>query len=254
MLVFAFWVLGVALIVAQTTFLQYLPLWLVRPDFVFILVTFIAYRFAWIPGLVLVFSLGMDNRCCGRHLSRHLPPRPAWSSLPSSKELPTKRLIKESTYQIPLVGLCYFLMQIFFYFIYSVLLPEELPEWSWVVACQRTSLVVFSAIPLFMLFNSLYEYIQKRRLRGKATTAAPSQSNMRGEGEMDLKLAFKEIEDIEEKDEGALDLLKRRLLWSGCRCSLFLRRHYPAACGFCRLPTDPNMKTVPTATGSGFVT
>lgn len=30
---------------------------------------------------------------------------------------------------------------------------------------------------------------------------------------MDLKPAFKEIEDIEEKDEGALDLLKRRLLW-----------------------------------------
>lgn len=29
---------------------------------------------------------------------------------------------------------------------------------------------------------------------------------------MDLKLAFKEIEDIEEKDEGALDLLKKRLL------------------------------------------
>ena len=37
MLVFAFWVLGVALIVAQTTFLQYLPVWLARPDFVFIL-------------------------------------------------------------------------------------------------------------------------------------------------------------------------------------------------------------------------
>ena len=29
---------------------------------------------------------------------------------------------------------------------------------------------------------------------------------------MDLKLAFKEIEDIEERDEAALDLLKKRLL------------------------------------------
>jgi len=175
MLVFAFWLLGVALIVAQTTFLQYLPIWLVRPDFVFILVTFIAYRFAWIPGLVLVFSLGwIIDVVAGIHLGIY--PLTCLVVFAFLKGITAKRLIKESTYQIPLVGLCYFLMQIFFYFIYSVLLPEELPEWSWVVACQRTALVVVSAIPLFMLFNSLYEYIQKRRLRGKAPRRRPPKS------------------------------------------------------------------------------
>ena len=53
-----FWLLGIGLIVAQTTLLQFLPAWVGRPDFVFILVAFCAYRFAWIPGIVVVFTLG----------------------------------------------------------------------------------------------------------------------------------------------------------------------------------------------------
>jgi rod shape-determining protein MreD len=172
MLVFAFWLLGVVLIVAQTTFLQYLPMWLVRPDFVFILVSFIAYRFAWVPGVLLVFSLGwIIDVVAGIHLGIY--PLTALAVFGVLKAVTTRRLIKESTYQIPLVGFCYFLVQVFYYFIYSVMLPDELPEWSWVIALQRTALVVVSAIPLFLLFNSLYEYIQKRRLRGKAPRRRP---------------------------------------------------------------------------------
>ncbi len=172
MLFFAFWLLGIALIVAQTTFLQYLPMWLVRPDFVFILVSFIAYRFAWVPGVLLAFFLGWTiDVVAGIHLGIY--PLSCLIVFAILKVVTSRRLIKESTYQIPLVGLCYFLMQIFFYFAHTVLLPEEIPEWSWVVAVQRTALVVFSAIPLFVLFNSLYEYIKKSRLRGKAPRRRP---------------------------------------------------------------------------------
>lgn len=172
---FAFLVLGVALIVAQTTLLQYLPVWLVRPDFVFILVTFIAYRFAWVPGVILVFSLGwIVDVVAGIHLGIY--PLACLVVFAVLKGITTKRLIKESTYQIPLVGLSYFLMQTSFYFIYSVLLQEELPEWSWLVSVQRTALVVFSAIPLFVLFNSFHEYLQKRRLRGNAPRRRPPRS------------------------------------------------------------------------------
>lgn len=172
MLVFAFWLLGIALIVAQTTILQYLPMWLVRPDFLFILISFIAYRFAWIPGVLLVFSLGwVIDVVTGIHLGIY--PLTCLVVFAILKGITAKRLIKESTYQIPLVGLCYFLTQIFHFFVYSVMLPDEFPDWSWVAALQRTALVVVSAIPLFMLFNSLYEYIQKRRLRGKAPRRRP---------------------------------------------------------------------------------
>ncbi len=166
MLVISFWTLGIVLIVAQTTLLPFLPLWISRPDFVFILVAFIAYRFAWIPGIVVVFSLGwVVDVVAGIYLGFY--PLMCLLTFTALKLLANKNPIKESTYQIPLVGVSYFLMQMLFYFVYSLALPEVLPEWSWGVTLQRTALVVVSAIPLFLLFNSLYESIEKRRLRVK---------------------------------------------------------------------------------------
>jgi rod shape-determining protein MreD len=89
------------------------------------------------------------------------------------KLLTNKSPIKESTYQIPLVGLSYFLVQMFLYFVYSLTLPEDLPEWSWGLTLQRTALLVAATIPLFLLFSSLYEYLQKRLLRAKPLRRRP---------------------------------------------------------------------------------
>jgi rod shape-determining protein MreD len=166
MLVFSFWALGIVLVIVQTTLLEHLPLWLGRPDLLFVLVIFIAYRFAWIPGILLVFALSwVLDVVASIYLG--LYPLICLIAFAALKTLTNKSPIKESTYQIPLLGLSYFLMQIFYYFINSFLLPDMLPEWSWPGALQRTILVVLSAVPLFILFNRLYEYIQKRRLRSK---------------------------------------------------------------------------------------
>ena len=166
MLVFSFWALGIVLIIAQTTLLGYFPLWIGRPDLVFTLVAFIAYRFAWIPGIVLVFSLSwVLDVVAGIYLG--LYPLVCLLTFTALKSLTNKSPVKESTYQIPLVGLSYFLMQIFYYFVNSILLPDMLPEWSWPGVLQQTILVIVSAVPLFIMFNRLYEYVLKRRLRGK---------------------------------------------------------------------------------------
>lgn len=174
MLVFSFWTLGIALIVAQTTLLQFFPMWVGRPDFVFILVTFIAYRFAWVPGIIVVFTLGwVLDVVAGIHLGFY--PLMCLLTFTALKLLTNKNPIKESTYQIPLIGVSYFLMQMFFYFVYSLVLPEILPEWSWGATLRRTGLLVVAAIPLFILFNSLYEYLEKRRLRAKPLRRRPRQ-------------------------------------------------------------------------------
>jgi rod shape-determining protein MreD len=166
MLVISFWAIGIVLIIAQTTLLEYLPLWLGRPDLVFIVVAFIAYRFAWIPGILLVFALSwVLDVVASIYLG--LYPLVCLLAFAALKTLTNKSPVKESTYQIPLVGLSFFLMQIFFYFVNSILLPDMLPEWSWIGVLQRTILVVLASVPLFILFNRLYEYILKRRLRGK---------------------------------------------------------------------------------------
>lgn len=175
MLVFSFWALGIILIIAQTTLLEYLPLWLGRPDLIFVMVAFIAYRFAWIPGIVLVFALSwVLDVVASIYLG--LYPLVCLLTFTALKTLTNKSPVKESTYQIPLVGLSYFLMQILFYLINSLLLPDMLPEWSWPGALQRTILVVLSAIPLFILFNRLYEYVVKRRLRGKPPRRRPQRA------------------------------------------------------------------------------
>jgi rod shape-determining protein MreD len=172
MLFLIFWLLGIALIVVQTTLLQSLPLWLGRPDFVFILVAFIAYRFAWIPGIVLVLSLSwIIDVVAGVYLG--LYPLLCLLTFTALKLLTSKSVIKESTYQIPLVGLSYFLVQMFLYFTSSMALPEDMQEWSWGLTLQKTALLVVVAIPLFLLFSSLHEYLQKRRLRAKTLRRRP---------------------------------------------------------------------------------
>lgn len=166
MLVYWFWLLGLLLIVIQTTLLQYLPSWIGRPDFVFIFVTFIAYRFAWIPGIALVFSIGwILDVIAGIHLGFY--PLMCLITFSLLKLFSDKNPVKEATYQIPLVGISYFLVQISFYVIFSVIEPEILPEWSWGITLQRTILVVVAAIPLYLLFSFFYEHIKKRRLRVK---------------------------------------------------------------------------------------
>jgi len=166
MMVLIFWLLGVSLIVLQTTLLQYLPLWLGRPDFIFIFVAFVAYRFAWIPGVFLVFTLGwILDVVAGIQLGIY--PLMCLLSLTGLKLLTNKSPVKEATYQIPLVGISYFLVQMFMYFICSLSSPDLLPEWSWGVTVQRTVIVMVSAIPMFLLCNTLYEHLLKRQLRGK---------------------------------------------------------------------------------------
>lgn len=170
--VVVFWAIGLSLIVAQTTVLEYLPQWLGRPDLLFVLVAFLAYRFAWIPGILVVFSLSwIVDVVAGIYLG--LYPLACLAGFSALKSLSNKSPVKESTYQIPLVGLIYFLMQIIFYFVNSLLLPDILPQWSWPGILQRTVLVVLSAIPLFVLFHRLNESLLKRRLRGNAPRRRP---------------------------------------------------------------------------------
>ena len=166
MQLFVFWLVGIFLIVVQTTLLPYVPNWLGKPDFVFILVAFAAYHFAWVPGIILVFTLGwVIDVVAGIHLGFY--PLMCLITFTALKLLTTRSPIKESTYQIPLVGLSYFLAQMFFYFIYSITLPTSLLEWAWGEALQRTVIVVVSAVPLFLLFGALYGKVEKRRLKAK---------------------------------------------------------------------------------------
>ncbi len=162
MLNFSFFVLGIVLIVLETTLLQSFPLWIGRPDFVYILVAFTAYRFAWLPGLLMTFSLGwiMDS-LTGVNLGVY--PLECLAVFACLKALTTNNPLRASTYQIPLVGLSYFFVQLVTYFLYSFTLPDFLPEWSWGRIFGETGILMVATIPCFLLLKALSEYLQKRK-------------------------------------------------------------------------------------------
>lgn len=171
MLILCFTLVGVLLIVIQTTFFSAFPAWLGRPDLVYILVTFAAYRFDWLRGLFLVFFLGwMMDVVSGIYVGTY--PLEYILVYGALKGVTVNSPLRESTYQVPLVGLSYFVVQMVFYFAYSVTLPEALPEWSWNRTVQETLILIVATIPCFVVFNSLYEYLMKkmnsRRLRRRS--------------------------------------------------------------------------------------
>ncbi len=166
MLTTFFFGLGVFLIVIQTTFFQFFPAWLGRPDLVYILVAFIAYRFDWFRGFFLVYTMGwMMDVVSGIYLGTYsIQCLLVFFSL---KIVTENSPVKETAYQIPLVGISYFLVQMGFFFFYSIALPGTLPEWSWNRIVQETVILLVATVPCFLLFNSFFEYFLQRRLSQK---------------------------------------------------------------------------------------
>jgi rod shape-determining protein MreD len=157
-----FFLIAVALVVLQTTILQLGPIWLRSPDLVFILVSFIAYRFDWLRGLLLVFASGwmMDVVAAsfpGLFVFEYLFVFLVLSAL--AKNSP----VKETAFQIPLVGIAYFVIQVMIYGALIMIDSESLPLWSWGRLTRETVIVMVATIPGFALLNALYEYLQQRR-------------------------------------------------------------------------------------------
>ena len=166
MVILCFQALGVLLIVIQSTLLQFLPAWFGRPDLIYILVSFIAYRFDWFRGLFLVIIFGwMMDVISGMYLGTF--PLQYFLVFVSLKILSENSPMKETAYQVPLVGISYFLVQMALYSIYSLTLPDAIPEWSWGRVVLISGILTMATIPCFLLYNSLYEFLQKKRLSPK---------------------------------------------------------------------------------------
>lgn len=158
-----FLLVGILLIVMQTTILQVLPYWFGFPDFVFILIAFAAFRFDWLPGCILAFVLGwmMDvgtGIYLGMYAVKYLI---VFFAL---KLLSQNSPVKEAAYQVPLVGGSYFLVQLGFYAALIMAGADLVSPWSWNRAGRETIILMIATVPCFLLFNSLYEYLLNRRV------------------------------------------------------------------------------------------
>lgn len=165
MLLFSFFLLAVLFLMVQSTFFQFFPDWLGNPDLVYILVAFVAYRFDWIRGGLLVFSFGwmmdvVSGTFLGTYTLIYL------TVFPLLKLLTQKNPLKEAAYQVPFVGGSYFVMQFCLYSFFSLIQPDSLPEWFWGRVLQESIILTFATIPTFLFCNSLFEFISRKRTLG----------------------------------------------------------------------------------------
>ncbi len=162
MLLVGFFFLGVFFLVTQSTIFQFFPGWLGSPDLLYILVAFVAYRFDWLRGFVLIFVLGwmmdvVSGTFLGTYTLIYL------IIFPVLKFLTQKNPLKEAAYQVPFVGGSYFGMQFCLYFVFSLIQPGSLAEWYWGEVLRESFILTLATIPTFLLCNSLYEYLRRKR-------------------------------------------------------------------------------------------
>lgn len=158
--------LGVVLVVLQTSMLQFFPGSFFRPDVIYLLVAFSAYKLPWIPGLFLAFSFGwMLDVLVAANLGCY--PFIFLAAFVVLKMITISSPVKESAYQIPMVGVSYFLLQLGLYFFATVTAEHAVPDWSLGQVVQDTLLLILAAIPFFLVFNSLYEYLQLRNAKSR---------------------------------------------------------------------------------------
>ena len=152
MLIINFLLLGVVLLIAQTTIFQMMPQWLGRPDLLFLLVIFLAYRIDIIRGAALTFMLGLlMDIFSGIFLG--LYPVVYLLIFFFLKAISRHVAFGESAYQGPLVAASYLLATTGLFVFATILSPDNTPNWSWGIILLQVLLISVISIPLFGLFD-----------------------------------------------------------------------------------------------------
>jgi len=175
MAVLVFILLGLLLIVLQTTVFMLNPVWPAAPDMFYILVAYLAYRFDLFRGLLVLVpvSVAMDV-FSGVILGIY--PAICLAAFGLLKIMAVKMPVRESYYQIPFIGVSYLLVNKVAYLVLSLLKPDVLVPWSWPLMLLRVLLLILFAFPLFTFFEFVASRLQRspisfRMLGGRSGNA-----------------------------------------------------------------------------------
>ena len=181
MIVPVFILLGLFLIVLQTTVFMLNPLWPASPDMFYILVAYLAYRYDLVRSLCIIFpvSLAMDV-FSGVILGTY--PAICLVAFGLLKGMAVKMPVRESYYQVPFIGVSYLLVTKVVYLALSFLEPNTLAPWSWPLVLLRVLLLILFAFPLLRFF----EFVADRLQHGLLVLRMPrvrSGNNFRQDGD-----------------------------------------------------------------------
>lgn len=162
MFVIGFFFLGLLLIGLQTTVCMLNPLWSASPDFYFVLVAYLAYRHDLLRSLLILFPLSLIFDVLSGLLLGMYPALFILGFL-LLKVLASRLPVRESLYQIPMVGVSFLLVHwlVYMFMCFSAP-PVFLVSWSWPVMLMRAALVMLFAFPLFRFFDFFSRTTLKR--------------------------------------------------------------------------------------------
>ena len=154
MYIIIFLILGILILVLQTTFLQLLPPWLGKPDILFLLIVYISCQSDILRGSVLILLLGLlMDVFSGVFLG--LYPVIYLLVFAFIKGISRKIAINEFAYQVPLAVISYLFVSIGMFLFSFSLAPDTPPQWSWgTILLQLLMLAVIGA-PVFGILDTI---------------------------------------------------------------------------------------------------
>lgn len=160
MIVFVFLLTGLLLIIIQTSVLTLNPVWVVSPDLYYILVAYLAYRFDLVRSLIILFPLSwVMDVFSGVVIGTY--PAICFGAFFLLKIIDAKIPVRESLYQVPLIGVSYLVVCKIVYAVTAFLLPGAAAPWSWPEMFVRVFLLILFAFPLFRFLEYLNQGLQK---------------------------------------------------------------------------------------------
>lgn len=165
MFIFIFLILGILILILQTTFLQLLPAWLGKPDILFLLIIYIACQADILRGSVIILLLGLlMDVFSGVFLG--LYPVIYLLVFAFIKGISRRIAINEFAYQVPLAVISYLFVSTGMFLFSYALAPETPPQWSWgTILLQLLMLAVIGA-PVFGVFDSITSFYRSSSASG----------------------------------------------------------------------------------------
>ncbi|MBW2485426.1 MAG: rod shape-determining protein MreD [Deltaproteobacteria bacterium] len=166
MFIVIFLILGILILVVQTTFLQLVPGWLGQPDILFLLIVYIACQKEILAGAVSILLLGLLlDVFSGVFLG--LYPVIYLLIFVFIKGISRKVAINEFAYQVPLAVISYLLVSIFMFIFSYSLAPDSPPQWAWgTIILQLLMLAVIGA-PVFGVFDIIMDFYRSTSAAGR---------------------------------------------------------------------------------------
>ena len=166
MYIIIFLILGILILVLETTFLHLLPAWLGKPDLLFLLIVYVACQADFFRGALIVLLLGLImDTFSGVFLG--LYPVTYLLVFAFIKGISRQIAINEFAYQVPLAVISYLFVGTGMFLISFFLAPESPPQWSWGAILLQLLILAVIGTPVFGIFDSVSNFYKSSSASGR---------------------------------------------------------------------------------------